>query len=1172
MKSALKKTAGKNHSQPAATPVVQSAPPVTSISHLQIQTTTKVSSPADPAEKEANSTAKKIMRMTAPASTVIAVPPSRSTLSRSLPKQKEEQQNKPELVSPYIARFASIPVISRQKDPEKELQRQAEEEEKPIQRKENADLEKEQPIQRQLDEKEQPLQRKAEGIPNISANISADIRNSMSGGQPLPLSVRRFMEPRFQANFSGIKIHTDDNAEKLNRGVNAKAFAVGSHIFFGRNQYQPETDQGRELIAHELTHTLQQNAAIQRQESPKVTERTPERVNRLGISDALNYFADRAHNIPGFRMFTIILGINPINMNRVDRNAANILRAVIEFLPGGGLITQALDNHGIFERISSWVAQRFNSIAMTGAAIRQALNRFLDSLGWRDIFNLSSVWQRAKQIFIAPINRLITFGRSLYRGIIQFIKEAILQPLARLISRTRGYDLLKAVLGRDPITGDPVPRTPATLIGGFMRLIGQEEIWNNLQQANAVPRAWAWFQGALAGLTGFVRQIPGMFLTTFRTLTITDIVLVPRAIIRVASIFAGFAGRFFRWAGAQVMQLLQIIFEVVAPGAMPFLRRARGAFRTIIQQPARFVRNLVRAGKMGLRNFATNFLTHLRTSLINWLTGTMSGTGVYIPQAFSLREILKFILSVLGLTWQNIRTKLVRAIGETAVRAMETGFELIRTLVTEGPAAAWRKILEGLQNLREMVIEQIMSFVQSRIIQAAITRLVSMLSPAGAFIQAIIATYNTIMFFVERMRTIMQVAMSFVNSIAAIAAGNLGAAARRVENTMAGMLTLVISFLARIAGLGRVADAVTRIINRVRRPIDNALNRIVAWIVRQARRAGRFIAQAGVPQDPQARLQLASRAAIAAAQRLRGRVTAQLLAPVLAIIRTRYGLTSITPFERSGSWWVRTVINPGREDSLGVSSADNSAGQASDTALPDQVEILDSSNAVMIHNYSRSARTGRFSSRLFSGTVTLNKLKHAPQTDQQDEPIITVSSPTSVEYTISSANATYGTPNSFQAVDRSDPDEAARYSQTRQAFPEVMRQWWRDEHNSSRLTQLHSAGLIDINPNGLVRGRSKWHYIYTQLNTAEKARLNGPVNKENMAELLSNLPANRRDSLGEAWKQRWSMSTHIHHIKPVNFGGSNENFIPLKAGIHIGSNGVHTKFWTPLKAFLMRLR
>ena len=783
-----------------------------------------------------------------------------------------------------------------------------------------------QPLPRRAAPDQAKINRKAEGMPDLRASVSADIRSAKSGGQPLPLSVRRFMEPRFRADFSRVRIHTDDNAARLNRQVRAKAFAVDNHVFFGQGQFQPETDQGKELIAHELTHTIQQGGAVQRKESPRVTQRSQGKVQRLGISDALDYFADRAQHIPGFRMFTIIIGVNPINMSRVDRSAANILRAIVEFLPGGGLITRALDNHGIFDRVGNWVERQFRTLAITGAAIRRAIDRFLDSLSWTDVFNLGDVWNRAKSIVTTPIRRLISFGRSLYRGIIDFIKEAILRPLAALVSRTRGYDLLTAVLGFDPITGDAVPRTAETLIGGFMRLIGQEEVWNNIRRANAIPRAWAWFQGALAGLMGFVRQIPTQFMNTFRSLEIVDLVVVPRAVARVIGFFTGVAGRFFSWAGGQVMQLLQIIFEVVAPGVMPFIRRARGAFRSIIQNPMGFVGNLVAAGRQGLNNFAANFLTHLRTSLINWITGAMSGAGVYIPQAFTLREILKFVLSVLGLTWQNIRVKLVRVVGETAVSAMESGFELVRTLVTEGPAAAWRKIVEGMQNLRDMVIEQIMSFVQSRIVQAAITRLVSMLSPAGAFIQAIIATYNTIMFFVERMRTIAQVAMSFVNSIAAIAAGRIGAAAARVEQTMAGLLTLVISFLARIAGLGRVSDAVTRVIDRVRQPIDRALDRVVAWIVRQARRLGRFVAQAGLPQDPQERSRLGMQRAVAVVNRLPGnRIGEALINPVLAPIRVRYGFTRLVAQVRGGRWWVLGSMSP--EVAQETNKQDGSGGE-----------------------------------------------------------------------------------------------------------------------------------------------------------------------------------------------------------------------------------------------------
>jgi dolichol kinase len=700
------------------------------------------------------------------------------------------------------------------------------------------------------------------------------------GGEPLSPSIQSSIESSLGVSLQSVRVHTNTQAQNTAALFSARAVTHGNHIFLGAGERPTDL----KLMAHESAHVVQQQAApavqlwapgqsdpceheahqaaaaVAGSKSFNISRRTTPRIQRLGISDALDFFANQANNIPGFRMFTIIIGVNPINMSPVARSAANIMRAIVEFIPGGGLITQALDNYGIFDRVGNWVDQQIRTLGMTGSIFREAINRFVSSLGLMDLLHLGGVWDRAKRIFTQPIRRLISFASGLATGIIGFIKDAILRPLARLAQGTRGWDLLIAVLGQNPITGEPVPRTAETLIGGFMKLIGQEEVWNNLKRANAVARAWAWFQGALSGLLGFVRQIPSLFMQALRSLELMDIVLLPRAFGKVATVFGSFLGQFFSWAGRQVMSLLEIIFEVLAPGAMPYIRRAAGALRSIFQNPIGFLGNLVRAGIQGFRQFAGNFLTHLRASLIGWLTGAMSGANIYIPQAVNLREIVKFVLSVLGLTWQNIRQKLVRATSEGVVRALETGFDIVVTLVREGPAAAWEKIKESISNLREMVMEQVMTFVRDRVVQAAITRLLTSLNPVGAFIQAVIAIYNTIMFFVERLRQIAQVAMSFIDSISAIAGGVIATAANRVEQTMAGLLTLVISFLARIAGLGRVSDAVIDIINRVRAPIDRALDRVVEWIVNMARRLGRLFVRAGErgPSDPAQAAALAS--------------------------------------------------------------------------------------------------------------------------------------------------------------------------------------------------------------------------------------------------------------------------------------------------------------------------
>src|SRR5262249_10292781 len=157
------------------------------------------------------------------------------------------------------------------------------------------------------------------------------------------------------------------------------------------------------------------------------------------------------------------------------------------------------------------------------------------------------------------------------------------------------------------------------------KLIGQEEIWENLKKANAVQRAWGWFQGALEGLLGFVRQIPTLFVNAFKALEVIDLILVPKAFAKLASVFGGFIANFLRWAGNAMWKPLEIIFEVVSPTTLAYLRRTGAALMGILKDPLPFMRNLVRAGTLGLQNFADNFVEHLKAGLIDWLTGSLPG-------------------------------------------------------------------------------------------------------------------------------------------------------------------------------------------------------------------------------------------------------------------------------------------------------------------------------------------------------------------------------------------------------------------------------------------------------------------------------------------------------------------------------------------------------------------
>jgi hypothetical protein len=116
-------------------------------------------------------------------------------------------------------------------------------------------------------------------------------------------------------------------------------------------------------------------------------------------------------------------------------------------------------------------------------------------------------------------------------------------------------------------------------------------------------------------------------------------------------------------------------------------------------------------------------------------------------------------------------------------------------------------------------------------------KLVSMLNPAGAVVQAIIATYNTITFFIEKINQIAAVVASFIDSISAIAAGQVANAAKKVEATMANTLVVVIAFLAKFAGLGNIPNKVVGIVKKIRQPIDKGLDKIVGWLGKMLEKA-----------------------------------------------------------------------------------------------------------------------------------------------------------------------------------------------------------------------------------------------------------------------------------------------------------------------------------------------
>ncbi len=118
------------------------------------------------------------------------------------------------------------------------------------------------------------VQRSGRGPPLANREFEHTLRNAQGGGEALPENTRGFMEDRFGADFSGVRVHHDGRAQEMTRSIHAHAFTYGSDIYFNSGRYDPDSSAGKSLLAHELTHTIQQGASAVRP-SPSAHSFTP---------------------------------------------------------------------------------------------------------------------------------------------------------------------------------------------------------------------------------------------------------------------------------------------------------------------------------------------------------------------------------------------------------------------------------------------------------------------------------------------------------------------------------------------------------------------------------------------------------------------------------------------------------------------------------------------------------------------------------------------------------------------------------------------------------------------------------------------------------------------------------------------------------------------------------
>ena len=288
-----------------------------------------------------------------------------------------------------------------------------------------------------------------------TTNLETSIERERGLGEPIEKPLQSKLEQGFGADFSQVKIHNDTTSDRLNQAIHAKAFTTGEDIFFKAGEYNPESFEGQKLLAHELTHVVQQTggrkvrssfsqkpveiskkSSVSRQEDDR--QPVPKQKISFGSNPILSAIAELVKNIPGYYLLRVILGKDPITQESVPKSAANKIRGVISLIPGGEILYQQLNLTGAIDRGGEWLDKNIAKLNLTWEYISSLLSKAKSSLSPWDLLSPFKAFGKIKKVFLPLTNRIINFAKSAVNKLLEFVLEGALKLAGPQATRVMG--------------------------------------------------------------------------------------------------------------------------------------------------------------------------------------------------------------------------------------------------------------------------------------------------------------------------------------------------------------------------------------------------------------------------------------------------------------------------------------------------------------------------------------------------------------------------------------------------------------------------------------------------------------------------------------------------------------------------------------------------------------
>ncbi|MGH3706149.1 MAG: hypothetical protein ACRDT9_16050, partial [Agromyces sp.] len=267
------------------------------------------------------------------------------------------------------------------------------------------------------------------------------------------------------------------------------------------------------------------------------------------------------------------------------------------------------------------------------------------------------------------------------------------------------------------------------------------------------------------------------------------------------------------------------------------VEKISGVIDDLSKDPQRLVDNLVQGVREGFQAFFDHFPGHLAAGFWEWMFSGLKDR-IAPPKDASPMSILSVLLQIMGLTWPRIRVLLVTHIGEKNVALIEKAWSIVTQLIQLGPDGVVQLVKDKLEPgaIVQAVLDAAIEFLVEKLVKSVALRIIGMLNPAGAVLQAIMLVYDVLNWIFTNAARIFTLVQTIVDGVADVIAGNLKAVSKAVERALAMLIVPVIDFFAELLGLGDLPEKVAEVVMKLQAAVMAVAEEVIVFLVEQAQR------------------------------------------------------------------------------------------------------------------------------------------------------------------------------------------------------------------------------------------------------------------------------------------------------------------------------------------------